>query len=761
MSESHVTELAETDRPTPAEHMHPDSALTPAQKRHAQKNFLLANLFGPISSSIVAGHYMMLFASDVLHFDPLRIATLFALVPLVSILRIPLVPQVRRVGRIRAFLIGRGVQLLVVALLLLLPSRLLTFVALTGLIMIYLAARELGITLVWSSLARDLAGEGERGRFLALIHVSFTAATLIISGAIIVLVGDSLTELQYKVLLGIALLGIGNSCFWMRRLPDERERGENIPDQATLRRRSIFYILRHSPLLRLPLAISLMTIFAGLPLAVVYFRQVLHVPANLVAIYLFTLSLGQVFFLYLWGRLADTLGFRPMLLGLLSLTAVTIPIIFLIPPFPETGFQWHTVDPTTLMGIGSLLLLGLSNGILLPGIGIVATAIQQYHMRSEDGLEALNLFTILNVGFQSLVVFAAGAFIESVVIPVGTISIWNGLIHFDGYKAYAAVFAPLVLLISIPLTRRLPNVRPWFGVGDFFAALFYNPARTILAGQRLYDQAQDRRAELAHWFGVSANPMSIDPLIQLLRDPSFDVKIEAIRSLARTGSALAGQELSAILADEEHRSVWDHSAWALGELKHRPAFDLLVIRLSPEMPPRIRAMSARALGKLQDRRAIDPLVKVLEEEDQSLAVVSATCLALLQMDAREHAPLVFDALLKLRSREDRYELMNMLCEWLDISNRWLLQTTSAQSSWQSLRDYLEFHSHSWRTKRQSIIDAFLGQDHRAIVGMITAKLSHPGANRYPSAEALARASAQSHDWSPLSVLATAWLLYTE
>ena len=100
-------------------------------------------------------------------------------------------------------------------------------------------------------------------------------------------------------------------------------------------------------------------------------------------------------FLYLWGRLADTIGFRPVLIGLLSLTAVTIPIIFFIPPFPETGFQWHTVDPITLMGIGSLLLLGLSNGILLPGIGIVATSIQQYHVRSEDGLEALNLFTIL------------------------------------------------------------------------------------------------------------------------------------------------------------------------------------------------------------------------------------------------------------------------------------------------------------------------------------------------------------------------------
>ncbi len=150
-NQSHDPAVAIGDQPIDEElpNSDSDSDFTPAQRRYAQKNFLLANLFGPISSSIVAGPYMMLFASDVLQFDPLRIATLFAVVHLVSILRIPLVSHVRRIGRIRAFLMGRAVQFSVVVALLLVPSLLLTFVALTGLIIIYLAARELGITLVW------------------------------------------------------------------------------------------------------------------------------------------------------------------------------------------------------------------------------------------------------------------------------------------------------------------------------------------------------------------------------------------------------------------------------------------------------------------------------------------------------------------------------------------------------------------------------------------------------------------------------------
>ena len=739
----------------------PPSELSNAERAHAKRDILVSNLFAPVSFNIVAGQYMMLFASDVLKFDPMSIATIFALIPIVSILRIALVHQVRRFGRIRAYIVARIVQCSVVLFLLVLPFNYLSLTLLTALLMVFLAARELGVNMVWSSLIREITTTNDRGRYLGRLQFAFAVTTLIVSGGVILLVGDSITGGQYRILLALALIGLANACFWAIRIPDPGATKTGKLPREIIRRRSFFYILRHSPLLRLPVLVSFFAMAASLPLAIVYFRQVLQVPADLVTLYVFTITLGQVLFFYIWGQMADTMGFRPMLIGLLSLTAATAPLIFFVPSFAPAGITTASANAQTLIGTGALLLLGLSNGILTSGILIVTTSIQHYHVRPEDSLEAMNLFAILRVTFQAIVFFLAGAFLTHIVIPIGVHPVWNGIVQLDAYKIYAAVIGPLLLLLSIPVAKRLPNLRPWFRVGDFFSALIHSPGRTVYASRRVYHEVKEKRVELARWFGVNANPMVINPLIELLRDPSYDVKVEAIRSLARTNSSLAGEELAAILADDEHRSLWDQTAWALGELKHLPALDLLVDRLSPEMPPGIRAMSARALGKLGDPRAVVPLAGLLEEELHNLSIVSAASLALLQLNSREHVPLAFRALLRLRNREDRYELMNAFCEWLEIPSRWLLHSTSHHSSWESLNSHLELHSTSWRRTRQPIIRIFLERDHGSLLNLLENQLGTSPEGQFAAARALLHVARQSERWSPLSVLAIAWLLYSK
>ena len=738
----------------------PPSELSTAERAHAKRDILLSNLFAPVSFNIVAGQYMMLFASDVLKFNPMSIATIFALIPIVSILRIFLVRHLRRFGRIRAYITARAVQCSVVLFLLVLPFNYLSLTLLTALLMVFLAARELGVNMVWSSLVREITSTADRGRYLGRLQFAFTVTTLIVSGSVILLVGDTITGPQYRVLLALALAGLANACFWAIRIPDRGATDTGKLPRETVRRRSFFYILRHSPLVRLPVLVSFFAMAASLPLAIVYFRQVLQVPADLVSLYVFTITLGQVLFYYIWGQMADTMGFRPMLIGLLSLTAATAPLIFFVPSFAPAALTSASTSSHTLIGIGALLLLGLSNGILTSGILIVTTSIQHYHVRPEDSLEALNVFAILQVTFQAIVFFLSGVFLTHVVIPIGVHPVWNGIVQLDAYKIYAAVIGPLLLLLSLPVAKRLPNLRPWFRVSDFFSALIHSPGRTVYASRRVYDEAKEKRSELARWFGVNANPMVINPLVELLRDPSYDVKVEAIRSLARTRTALAGEELVAILADDEHRSLWDHTAWALGELKYLPALDLLVERLSPEMPSGIRAMSARALGKLGDARAVGPLATLLEEELHKLSIVSAASLALLQLNSRENVPLALLALFRLRNREDRYELMNAFCEWLEIPSRWLLHSTSHHSSWESLNSHIELYSVSWRKARQPIIRIFLQRDHGRLLNLLENRIGASREGRFAAARALVHVARKSERWSPLSVLATAWLLYT-
>ncbi len=733
--------------------------LSVAERHRAQKHALLGHLVGSFAASVMAGAYMMLYATDVLRFKPLTIATIVACTPLITIMRLPMMGPVRRIGRVRALKIGRIFQILSVLLLLLVPADLLTPVTFACIIFIFLGARELGIGLVWQSLLRDYTTKEDRGRFFARMRFSFTTTGLVLNGIIIVLVGKTVTEDIYKGMLLVCLLGLFNSWFWINFLPDKAARGKDPGGDGGAKGSSIWNILRHSPLMRLPLLVTLLTTAASLPLAVIYFRQMLHVPANLVALFIFFSTAGSALFYFLWGRLADTIGYRPMLIGLLWLTAFSLPLIVFVPPFPEQGLDWGQLQPAALMGIGALLFLGFSNGILTSGIGIAVTSINLHHVSRKNSLEALNVLAVISSGFQALVAFLTGLLIQKVAIPAGSMVVGNGLIYLDWYKGFAAMFSPALLFLTIPIVRRLPNVRPWFGVGHFFTAIMNSPARTLLAIRNVYDETPERRLKLAHWFGMSVNPMSIEPLLALLNDPSFEVRTEAIRSLARTGSSLAGKELLQVLQDEERRALWDQAAWALGELQYHEAFDLLISRLSSETPGRVRITSARALGKLANDNATPHLLKVMKEEDVRLTLLAVCCLSLLHLDAKEHADETFRALLRLRNREDRYELMSEFCLWLEIPSSWLLRSSSAQSSWQSLNLHLDWRSASWKEERRKIITAFQEKEHSKIFDLMEKKLRKSYTDYYAPSRALAQVGRETGGWSHLSVLATAWLLF--
>ncbi len=735
--------------------------MTPAERGTAQKHAMLGHLVGPFAGNVVAGGYMMLFATDVLQFNPLTIASIVAFTPLITFFRLPMMGPVRQFGRVRTLKVGRVLQILTIVLLLLTPAHLLTPLTYAGLILLFLISRELGIGLVWQSLLRDYTTTGDRGKFFARMRFSFNTTNLVLNGIIIFLVGKAVTEGVYKGMLLISLLGLLNSLFWVHFLPDKAADKKKAEDEKGAKGISILNVLLHSPVMRLPLLVSLMTTAASLPLVVIYFRQMLHVPANLVALFIFFSTAGSALFFFLWGRLADTIGFRPMLIGLLVLTAVSLPLILFVPPFPEQGLDWSQLQPATVMGIGALLFLGFSNGALASGIGIAVISIKLHHVSRKDSFEALNVLAVISSAFQALVAFLAGLYIQKIAIPAGSFEIGGGILYLDYYKGFAAMFSPILLFLTIPIVLRLPNVRPWFGVSHFFNAIMNSPARTLLAIRNVYDETPERRIKLAHWFGLNSNPMSIEPLLALLNDPSYEVRTEAIRSLARSGSTLAGKELQNVLQDEKRRALWDQAAWALGELNYGSAFDLLVERLSLQTPTRVRIMAARALGKLEDGRAVSHLLKAMKEEELRLTLVSACCLSLLHLDAKEHAEDVFRALLRLRDREDRYELMSEFCLWLDIPSGWLLHSSSADSSSMSLQQHLDWKSSSWLEKRQKVIAAFREKNQDKIFHQMEEGLSTFQPHEGMVERALSGVGRQTGEWSHLSVLATAWLLYLD
>jgi HEAT repeat protein len=149
--------------------------------------------------------------------------------------------------------------------------------------------------------------------------------------------------------------------------------------------------------------------------------------------------------------------------------------------------------------------------------------------------------------------------------------------------------------------------------------------------------------------GQSRSPLTVEELLEALSDPRFNVRFEAIISIARRepDPRLTGALCKVLERDEPALGVV--AAWALGRLGDREALDCL--RGALDAPYRsIQAHSARSLGTLEDE-ALMPLLmdRLAEEEDLGLKVAFSSALG--KLKAEEAVP---DMLALLYLHEDRY-----------------------------------------------------------------------------------------------------------
>lgn len=633
---------------------------------------------------VIAGEYMMLYANDVLGLSPQKIAFIFSIAPFVSLLRLPAIPYLQRFGLVRTLRAARAAQSCIILIFIAVPAAYMKWQLLSLLVVCFVAFRELGLGAVWQPLMRNITTQDDRGQFFGRMRAAFTVVNLPLSAGIAFFVGQRMEEGSFKIILGIAFLGTINSIFWARLIPEPNAAGDGRLPRVGRAAKHLWFLLKRSKLFRLPLAIAFVITAGQIPIGVVYFREALHVPVSVLGAQIFCATLGQVISLVLWGKVCDAIGFRSVLAGLLGMTSALTLILWLVHPFPLEEISFIEILDTNGLSVGALLLFGFVGGVLNAGSGIALTAATHYHVSARDSLANLNLFALFQLLFQSSMLLVLGVYLQQFVQPRMALSDPESLFYFDWYKVYSAGLVPAAMLFCIPFGARLPNVKPWFGVNDFFLAIRYTPWRSMVGKRRLLGEDEDHRIDLARSLGDSPNPLNIEPLTELLQDPSYEVKKEAIRSLARTGSSFAGQKLLEALKNEERRALWDHTAWALGELGYADASEALLERLKGQSPVR-----ARALGKIGDRSAIGPVLDALRNEEASLHVISGCCWALLRLDAREAAADAFRGLMKLRQREERYEMLSIFSRWLCVTGRWILLSDSRVLARDSLNRYLD------------------------------------------------------------------------
>ena len=458
--------------------MNENSLLSTEQRRAGQRYALIANLFLQTTFFIVVGSMMMLFANDVLGFSPKKIAAMLALSSLLAILRIPLLPVIRSLGKVRTLLVTESVRFGVVVALLCLPAQRLGFTLYLVLLLIYVGAAQLGMGAVWQPLLRDITTEDDRGRFFARMRLSFTVIGLLLIGAVSTLIGPTVSERQYKVLLMVAAATILHRLFWTSRIPELRS-AQGPTCEARHAHRHWLHIARTSPLLRRPLVIDLLLILTCLPVFVLYLRQMLHIPSNLLSTYVFMVTLGGALSYLSWGHIADRIGFRPMMAGLLWLAMAVSPMVLFLAPMSEPYGGLSALGGRDLLTVAVLWLMGLANGAVGAGIGIASTSIQHHHVDSADSLEAMSLHSLAVVATGSVAAYFSGWFLEEVALPAGTL--WElGAIQLDWVKVYLVAAVPALYLLALPQVSRLPALNPYYGIADFFSAILTNPVKNIM-----------------------------------------------------------------------------------------------------------------------------------------------------------------------------------------------------------------------------------------------------------------------------------------
>lgn len=162
------------------------------------------------------------------------------------------------------------------------------------------------------------------------------------------------------------------------------------------------------------------------------------------------------------------------------------------------------------------------------------------------------------------------------------------------------------------------------------------------------------RMHAARAVGRLGNPRSVETLVLLLQDKVPAVRDEAVAALGSLGES-AVEPLVKVLEDQDWR-VRLRATEALCVLKSSTAVEPLVGLLQHDPDTAVRQEAARALGHIGDGAAVDALLGVVEEPRLQVRVIEA----LGRIGDRRVLPLLFRLIGELKTSD--YEDRTPACE---------------------------------------------------------------------------------------------------
>ena len=414
------------------------------EKKYCQKQAIIFNSFNQIITNTLTGDIMVLFLTDILLFKIANITFILSLIPLVALVRLPLIFVLRGRSKVKMIEISIIVKVIFVAVLLSVPWNLLGVWNYTALIIIYQISTEYGVGICWQPLMREITSISDRGQFFSRMRFVFMSLNTLFILLLAFFVGDVMNSLQYKALLCVSLFGLLLQFYTIRKISRKQIIIAN--NEGHKISRPLLQQLSDNKKILWALILDLLFLCIGFTLNVVYLKTVLGYSSKLVSLYITLNNLGGTLFLPFMGRVLD----RNLQKGnryICRLYLIYMVVLVMLPVYVSGS----------MINVVFITIFSLLSGVIASGVYLMMTIIQHSLVKTEDSFMVLNLYQIIvyAVAFLSTNVFG------SIINYAGhdRISIIY-LFSLDIFKCvYAFLILSSVVIVKIVFHKMNLNLR--------------------------------------------------------------------------------------------------------------------------------------------------------------------------------------------------------------------------------------------------------------------------------------------------------------
>ena len=595
--------------------------------------FVQFTWFGPV---------FVLFLSQ-LSISKTQIGFLLSLFPFMALVALFIAPTVARFGYKRTFITFFSIRKGITALLLLVPL----VVAQAGLpvAVLYITIVVIGFGLSravaevgyypWS---QEYVPESIRGKFSATVNAvsSLVGIMAVIVASFVLSLSDDLDRFVLLFAVGTAF-GVISAWAYSHVPGGAPVRGEGA---KPVTRRAMLEAAKDRNLLVYLAGIALLTfgtapLFSFMP---IFMQEIVGLADSNIVLLQNAAQVGGLISVFLLGWSADRYGSKPVMLTGVAIKAL-LPIGWLLMPRASDLSLPIALLIAFFQGVSGIAWVVGSGRMLF--VSIVPTDKKGQYM-------AVYYAAIGIIGGVSQL--AGGRILDATAGISGEVL----GIAIDPYTPLI-VLGIILPLISFWLFRRVRSEGD-IRLGEFVGLFVQgNPIYALERMARFY-RAKDERATvvLTEKMSQARSPLTIDELLEALEDPRYNVRFEAMISIARMNPHPRLTRAMSNMVSGTELSLGAISAWALGRMGDESALPILREGLESDFRS-IRGQCARALGTLGDKTVIPRLHEELHQEtDKGLQMAYAAALGNLRASVAIDS--LFELLREIENEGARLEL---------------------------------------------------------------------------------------------------------